>query len=1008
MAFTAQEIKDYIEAVQYDPVAIAQTAGKFNVSMDDIASAMGYDTGQVIDYLKTGLQKVGMDVYFDGGEQQGESGSTYTPMTISSFSKPVEGSKQKYEAFSPDMQSRGIIDNGSLTSQILSDLSPVITMAVPFAGAELASLLGVSTATGTALVNAGMQVAQGGDAKSVLTGLVSSQLSQAVSPMVASELQSLVSDPTTSKLITNIGTSVVNNVLNGNTSNLGKTILGSAVDTLVGDQTGNSTLGNVVGSAVTGGGQGAANTLAGIVGSSGSTAPTIDTYPETSDDLISILAGKPDNSSITAPTDTQSLLDILGDKSSQIIDDAPFVAAPETQVVTQRTPTDYSKRSFNSAFAAARALGEPDFTWKGQTFTTELAPKLNAGPASDRTINTGPGMDPAKFANWGGSKIDPNLMKTAAPNLGWDPSTYFPKIDVRMADPTSALGNVPETGYRKNQQTYLNIAPYLTKLEAKSPGVTADVLSHELAHVGQVLSSKPGEDISKLYLRMAHQAGLSTADIFNRPSDVTKFNQALNAAIPHISNTYGTNAGTYLGNPKAPMFEKLTDLAAIEMQTGKDLTKDPVLQNTLFKDPKVGAMYNTMTIPRMTRLDPRDLPTGTVTSSDFPKGETPWGMRFRNMLPPPTKSWIQPYAAGGLAGGGLTQSQAQALETAYAAGDISTVNQLLSSGISAADVKNFWGFTDADIAGLSGLGVKFNQPVTTNDEVLNVVNQSTNVTNNTANTAAKTNTISDKPTAAELQALYLQNGVYTPTTITTEQGDQVVYNPITYNNGLSLWENPGAIIGYQGQGQDATPITGAASLGGYSKKDGDFVNFYDTTGKLVAREKWNKGDWETIWDDLGPVISAAATGYLGTIPLGTTGLTAANALNAARALDSGNVMGLLSNTVGALPGNTFNVAGYTAQDALNVAKFTNAALNNDIGGVVTSIGSLTGSSDLKLAGAAATVLAAANSGNDKQLFDAVTGLTRILNAGSTTGSTTGTTTTTAGTDTTLPTGVQLA
>jgi hypothetical protein len=76
--------------------------------------------------------------------------------------------------------------------------------------------------------------------------------------------------------------------------------------------------------------------------------------------------------------------------------------------------------------------------------------------------------------------------------------------------------------------------------------------------------------------------------------------------------------------------------------------------------------------------------------------------------------------------------------------------------------------------------------------------------------------------------------------------------------------------------------------------------------------------------------------------------------------------------------------------------------------VVTSIGSLTGSSDLKLAGAAATVLAAANSGNDKKLFDAVTGLTRILNAGSTTGSTTGTTTTTAGTDTTLPTGVQLA
>jgi hypothetical protein len=60
----------------------------------------------------------------------------------------------------------------------------------------------------------------------------------------------------------------------------------------------------------------------------------IETYPETNADLTSILAGKLDNSSITAPTDTQSLLDILGDTSSQIISDAPFVAQPTTQQAT--------------------------------------------------------------------------------------------------------------------------------------------------------------------------------------------------------------------------------------------------------------------------------------------------------------------------------------------------------------------------------------------------------------------------------------------------------------------------------------------------------------------------------------------------------------------------------------------------------------------------------------------------------------------------------------------------
>jgi len=441
MAFTAQQIKDYVESVKFDPIAIAQTAGKFNVSMDDIASAMGYDTEQVLNYLKDGLQNAGMSVYFEGGEQQGEAGSTYTPITVSGFSKPVEGSKQKYEAFSPDMQSRGIIDNGSLGSQIFRDLSPLITMAVPFAGAELASLLGVSTATGTALVNAGMQVAQGGDATSVLKGLVSSQLSQAVSPMVASELQDIVSDPTTSKLITNIGTSVVNSALTGNTSNLGKTILGSAVDTLVGDQTGNSTLGNVLGSAVTGGGQGAANTLAGIAALTGSNesnqlTPTIDTYPETDDDLTSILAGKSSNSSITAPTDTQSLLDILGDSGNQIIDDAPFVAQPTTQTTqaTQTTP-DYSGQSFGSAFSAARSNGDTVFNWNGKAYNTNLAP-TDTGTTTQ--VSTAP-------------TTQTNTTKKTAPLV----SDVYPDIKGTAADKANTAQ------VNTTQTTPSNLGPYV-------------------------------------------------------------------------------------------------------------------------------------------------------------------------------------------------------------------------------------------------------------------------------------------------------------------------------------------------------------------------------------------------------------------------------------------------------------------------------------------------------------------------------------------------------------------
>jgi hypothetical protein len=142
---------------------------------------------------------------------------------------------------------------------------------------------------------------------------------------------------------------------------------------------------------------------------------------------------------------------------------------------------------------------------------------------------------------------------------------------------------------------------------------------------------------------MAQQAGLNVLGSVNRPDDVAKFNEDLDKALPYINQKYGQASTGYINNatgqtttnkydPSSKLFEKLTDLASLEMQTGKDLTSDPYLKETLFKDPKVVAMYNAMTIPRMTRLDPRDLPPGEVTSSDFPKGQVPIGFRVRNAL----------------------------------------------------------------------------------------------------------------------------------------------------------------------------------------------------------------------------------------------------------------------------------------------------------------------------------------------------------------------------------------
>jgi hypothetical protein len=400
MAFTSQQIRDYIASVNNDPLKIAQAAAANGVSMDEIAAATGYDVGTVSDYIQTGIKNAGYDVYFSGGEQQGESGSTYTPLTISSFSKPVEDSKQKYEAFNANMQSIGIIDNGSLTGQILSDLGPVISAVVPVVGAELGGLLGVSATTGTALVNAGLQVAQGADATNVLKGLAVSQLSQAASSTVANELKSISSDPLTQKLITNIGTTVVKDVVTGNTNNIGQSLLGSVVGTVVGTQTGSNATGAAAATlAVTGNPQAAALAYVGAGGANQQKANQVVNQLQQSGIVDTTAASKLANnvgSSITTDGNiTQlpagaGLLDTNFTASTFNANQDEFgdLAGAQARAAANTNPA-----SFSDTFAANRTAFGPNatFTWTNPatgvtgTYTTGTAAEAKA--AADAKIN---------------------------------------------------------------------------------------------------------------------------------------------------------------------------------------------------------------------------------------------------------------------------------------------------------------------------------------------------------------------------------------------------------------------------------------------------------------------------------------------------------------------------------------------------------------------------------------------------------------------------------------------
>jgi hypothetical protein len=152
------------------------------------------------------------------------------------------------------------------------------------------------------------------------------------------------------------------------------------------------------------------------------------------------------------------------------------------------------------------------------------------------------------------------------------------------------------------------------------------------------------------------------------------------------------------------------------------------------------------------------------------------------------------------------------------------------------------------------------------------------------------------------------------------------------------------------------------------------------------------------------VADAARTGNWTQAAIGATGLVPGmqnvnTALRVGQAVDSGNGLGAIT----ALAGNTdvqnllglgnVNVGGFTAKDAMTAAQLGSAALAGNTAGVLTSLGTLAGSSDTVLAGRALGLITRIQNGDTRALGEAVN-LSNSIAGGGTTGitGTTGSTT----------------
>lgn len=267
--------------------------------------------------------------------------------------------------------------------------------------------------------------------------------------------------------------------------------------------------------------------------------------------------------------------------------------------------------------------------------------------------------------------------------------------------------------------------------------------------------------------------------------------------------------------------------------------------------------------------------------------------------------------------------------------------------------------------------------------------QARGATQNTQAAATNVAAPSSNFTLDDLKALYAEKGATTRREEETEQGTQTYIDPIVYGGGWSAYENQ-PIIGYQGTGEDATPIYGDKVLGGFARDRDGISYYYDTEGNFVnaAKSKPN-----SFWDTFGPIVMGAMTFGGGSALLGNylfPSLSGAAAAGAGGALVGGTNAALTDQNIleGAIKGGVGSAGalklgdtGFTLGD---VNKAINFAQNPSLAGAV-NLASPYVSTNFDIGDTGFTtndILKSLNtaqalgSGDNKKIFDAITGLAK--------------------------------
>ena len=245
-------------------------------------------------------------------------------------------------------------------------------------------------------------------------------------------------------------------------------------------------------------------------------------------------------------------------------------------------------------------------------------------------------------------------------------------------------------------------------------------------------------------------------------------------------------------------------------------------------------------------------------------------------------------------------------------------------------------------------------------------------------------------TLQELKDKYAEKGGTTQRiTQSGDAGDVIDYLPNDLGEGFQAREDQ-PIIGYEGQGMDATPIYGDKVLSGFMQAKDGMDYFYDPEGVFQGSQKSQEAD--TFWDTFGPLIMGAVTmgggaGALGSYLFPSLGATAAAGAGGALAggfnaamTDQDILAGALKGGVGSAGALELGDTGFTLGDA---TKAINFAQNPSAAGAVNLFAPSVGGTQIGDTGVSlgdvfkgVGTAKALGSGDNQQIFNAITGLAR--------------------------------